>query len=301
MLFGAICVDESLLRRSREALKGKAVADSERAYRFVMDVALEYWEQYRSMPSLSVLRSNISAELIDVFDFEQDEIKECEEVLSVAKAINQMEARDRDKYIKASHTSMDRFIEEVYRLDFIERIAKGDLTTALSQSQQISVKRSHPVQDRFVNPLKALLLDRPAVVLRQWLATCGLLHRWYRPVTGDTVGHAAVRGAGKSTVADMLATDCSTNERLLAKRESRPPRQVYVFNYEKIQDSTTHIISHYAKVPRKTVEQFIYANDMSVFSRNGEFKDYELRMFAQMIKRAKAGNGPFRRRSTSGY
>jgi len=293
-LFGAVCVDEALFRRAKEAIGDKTVAEEDRMYKFVLDEVAEHWEQYNTMPDLGTLRSSIQADLSDDFTASQEDIDECAEILAAAKAVQGLSDKARAKYVAASHRDLDVVIQEVYRLEILIRIGRGDLSISLHESQQQLREALATQSDRFDSPFLGELDERPP---GRFTLTGNRLIDMYTnntgPATGDILGHAAARGAGKSTCVGMVACDVAGNERAAAKRENREPRFVYIFNYEKIEDPMTHALSYAGKIPRDTIEEFIYTKDLSNFSTGRNYKPYERELFARMIRRAERDEGPY--------
>lgn len=293
-LFGAICVDEPLFRRAAEALGDLNVAESDRMYKYVLDEVKEYWDQYRSMPPLGILRSTMQANLKDDFEITPEELEECGEVLAAAKAIATLDSDKRHRFVQSSHIVLDVVIQEVFRLDVISRISRGDLSLSLTESQTALRAALGTQSDRFASPFGTELDDREAGF---FTLTGNRLVDAYTggtgPATGDIIGHAAPRGCGKSTCVSMVACDVAANERAAAKREKRKPKFVYIFNYEKVEDPLTHTLSYTAGIPRNTVEEFIYAKDMSKFSSGRKYKPYELERYSAMLSKAKRNQGPY--------
>lgn len=297
MLFALIITDEGLFRRAKEVLADKPLGDENAVYGLVLEDTIEYWDKHHSLPPLDILRSNLQADLAQDLAAVEDDAVECSEVLAVAKSIVKTRRKDPQAYARqrsVGNAMFNTFVEEVFRKHIHAKIVKGDLSTLLVEAQFELRQAMASGNDRFTNPfLKPIV---PGTTGRFTLTGNRLIDMYTGgtgPASGDVVGHAAARGGGKSSLINTAAVDVAANERIRAAKENRPPRYVYIFNYEMIEGPMTQAISYPAGIPRHTVDTFTYENRIDQFSTGRAYKDYEKKRFGSLIRKAMQGKAPY--------
>jgi hypothetical protein len=294
-LFAAAALDMTLFRRAKGLLEGKQLPDSYVAFEFWFAVLLEHFAEHKQLPTLDMLRHRLIADM-DESPGVEDIQEECSELFGMAKTLGAMRTEDAlpPSELLLANMTLDEFYEYLVRVDIRQAIGTADLGRLLRESKDQLVAAAATDEDRFASPFAGKLYTQKT---GRFIPTGNIIVDAFTggtgPVTGDVIGHAAPINSGKSTMAAQCAYDVAKMERISAAAEGRQPRWVYLFNYEKIQDPLTHMLVYGAKIIKSTVEQFIYAGDLSDFSREGKYKPYEKAMFASAILRASRGECPF--------
>lgn len=300
-LFAVICIDEQVFRRAKEVLLDRDYPDKYLACDFILRVLVEFFEEFRRMPNAGELRSKLSADLkeyrMDIDDslpFERanaDTLKEeVSEIYELSLAMREEHRERPAKLVATVNGYMDMFIEAIIRYGMADKVENTDIMELVNSTRLDLMTAKASGTERFANMFGDSLDNRPT---GRFIALGNVLVDDYcggtGPVSGDVIGHAAARSGGKSTFADQVMYEAAIRERGVAKGEGRPPRWVYIFNYEKVEDPLTHLLSYGANVPRDTVEQFIYTGNSEIFSRGKAYQDYERRELGSLISQAKRG------------
>lgn len=292
ILFAAVCVNERLLRRASKILRADTFADAYAVHRFVLDVLLEYFDAYGKLPSPAVLRSNL---LADMAGNEYSEPEDEQELAEIYRLVESLATEDSDFLVRSVTPYMDAFKEQCIRERLKEVLDSGDLSEML-KTTQVELRQAMVTDtDKFDNPLgeswdnrlpgKFTVLGNPLIDI--YTGGTG-------PATGEVIGHAAPSGGGKTTLSSQIALDATMialDE--AAKNGTRPP-VTYIFNYEMLLGPMANVFAYGARVPRTTVEEYYNSPaGVSVFSRDRDYKPYEVKKFRKHLSLAASGNGPY--------
>ena len=292
-LFAWLAIDELLAERARIVLKYDQIPDKDSVLAFWLESVHEYMEKYSQMPDLSMFRSILSVDLDSSTEVDQADVDRVEQLLAMAQSAA---ALDKEKYYKVIQSYLSRYAEECLRLRLAESLSgsfqTADLATRLSEAHDQVVQATATDDTLFASVYDSFLDERPqGRFISLGIDFIDLYCGGSGPGTTDVLGHAGPRGGGKSTILNQVACNVAIDEQRQALQENRIPKFVYVFNYERVEDVLSHHLTYLAQVDRRTVEDFIYRNDKSIFSTGRDYKPYELKQFAYRINKAKAGNG----------
>lgn len=300
-LFAVSLLDEVLLRRMRHTLQNKSLPAIAEPYRYWMQTTFSFVDKYKRLPTPGefavTLRSDLQQAVFDVDPdapfqaFDHDSVRrELEHALQFLDTHPELTSQDS----QVANGVLDHLLEESIRIALRSRAEVDDIYNTVVDIRKDLITARSSGADRFKSVFGDSLDLRPA---GRFIPTGNVLVDNYcngtGPVSGDVIGHAAPRSGGKSVLANQIGVEVALREWNLAKLESRPPRWVYVFNYEKIEDPLTHMLSYLANIPRDTVEEFVYTKSLDSFSSGRDYKPYEQKAYAYKISLAEQGQGNF--------
>lgn len=299
LLFAAVCVNEMIMMRMRELFHEKELLDQFTVEEFVLDSAVDYYEQFEEMPDLGILRSNMQADWeASVMESGADDDliadeRELEEIFELANTLKQ---RPPELLERVCNKIIDKLYEFALRnLTTREVSSRQPLLQVLSDMQgqlhaglggggsrfaSVFDKRRAAItgNERFI--------ETSIPFIDSFLGGRG-------PISGDVIGHAAPRGAGKTTLSSQVAVEVAKRERWLSQQSAEPPKIVYVFNYEQIKDPMTQMVVNIAEIPRDTIDEYMVTFDEKILSSGKDYHDYERKKFKAAIEAAQKGEKPW--------
>ena len=294
LLFAAICIREALFKRARELFINKDLTQGHFPIEtFVLESLNTHFEEFGELPDLEMVRSRMTADIIESGELvDSADEREVDEIYSMACSLQQ---RQPDGLDRVANSLMDTFLEYCMRQQVMHSLDRSLPVLSILEAAQHQLRTGlATAADRFASVFDKLKANTTGgrfipfgiPFLDYFIAGTG-------PASGDVVGHAAVRGGGKTTLSSQVAVAVAKREEEVHRETGEPLKIVYIFNYEEVKDPMTQMLVYVARVPRDTVDQYMVEMHDEMFSKGRDYKAYELTRYRGMIARAEEGKGPW--------
>lgn len=283
ILFAAMAVSEDILRRANNLLDDITFPTHYAPYRLWYTAVRDEWKESEEMPELGILKGVLNAHLSENAS-DDEEISEISEIFAFAKHLKSKV--EIDKVTALADKALTVFVEILVREDMSFQMQHAPLDDVLSKAKASLVRARATADDQFANPLARAgqVTEEESFYIPTGHALYDLYCGGKGPAVGNKIGHGAVRGGGKTTFATQLASMLASAER--QQCGVKPPKIVYIFNYENVQDVLTQCLTFTANIDRDKVDDYIIQGRVSQFSRKLNYTKDELRQFARRIRLA---------------